>query len=145
VKNSWFFFGDYQGTRSNVGGSKVLTVPTAAARNGDFGAYGVNIFDPSGGAPGSRAQFPERHPRQPPLSPGPRDPRAHPPAQRARQRERDADNYIAQGSEKFNNDSANVRLDGRLSSSVNTFIRYSYARFDLNGPQAFGPVAARSW
>src|SRR4029077_4065799 len=57
VKNEWFFFADYDGTRSNVGGSKVLTVPTAAARNGDLSAYGDNIFDPNGGAPGSRNQF----------------------------------------------------------------------------------------
>ena len=32
VKNKFFFFADYQGTRSNVGGSRLLTVPTAAAR-----------------------------------------------------------------------------------------------------------------
>ena len=30
VKNKWFFFADYQGTRATVGGSKLLTVPTAA-------------------------------------------------------------------------------------------------------------------
>ena len=62
VKNSWFFFGDYQGTRSNVGGSKVLTVPNAASRNGDFSAYGVNIFDPSsGGTPGARTPVSYTH------------------------------------------------------------------------------------
>ena len=32
VQNKWFFFGDYQGLRSTVGGSRRLTVPTAAAR-----------------------------------------------------------------------------------------------------------------
>src|SRR4029079_5167595 len=48
------------------------------------------------------------------------------------------DNYIAQGSEKFNSDAADVRLDGRLSPSINTFVRYSFARFNINGPQAFG-------
>jgi outer membrane receptor protein involved in Fe transport len=134
-QNKWFFFGDYQGTRSNIGGSKLLTVPTVAARNGDLSAYGVNIFDPAGGAPGSRAQFPGNiipsarlSPQAqkilslipPPSGPGIRD------------------NLIAQGSEKFNNDSFDVRLDGRLSSSVNTFVRYSFARFAINGPQAFG-------
>ena len=51
MKNKSFFFGDYQGTRSNVGGSRLLTVPTAAARNGDLSAYGVNIYDPAGGRP----------------------------------------------------------------------------------------------
>src|SRR5262245_59891216 len=52
-KNKWFFFGDYQGTRSNVGGSRLLTVPTALARTGNLSEYGVNIFDPATGAPDS--------------------------------------------------------------------------------------------
>ena len=53
-----FFFGDYQGTRDTQGGSKLLSVPTAAARGGDLSAYGVNIFDPATGAtPEQRAQF----------------------------------------------------------------------------------------
>ena len=46
AKNRWFFFGDYEGTRSKVGGSRLATVPTDAARRGDFSAYGVAIFDP---------------------------------------------------------------------------------------------------
>src|SRR6185437_5513683 len=46
-KDRIFFFGDYQGTRSNVGGSQLLSVPTQAARNGDLGAYGTNIYDPA--------------------------------------------------------------------------------------------------
>jgi len=139
VKNEWFFFGDYQGTRSNVGGSKVVTVPTAAARNGDFSAYGVNIFDPSGGAPGSRNQFAGN------IIPGSRiSPQARailaliPLPNTAGDSNGTRNNFIAQGSEKFNNDSADLRLDGRLSPSVNTFVRYSFARFDLSGPQAFG-------
>ena len=41
MSNKWFFFGDYQGTRFTQGGSRLLTVPTAAARNGDLSAYGV--------------------------------------------------------------------------------------------------------
>src|SRR5947208_426834 len=57
-KDRIFFFGDYQGTRSNVGGSRLLTVPTAAARNGDLSAYGVNVYDPQTGLPAQRQQFP---------------------------------------------------------------------------------------
>src|SRR5262249_58432815 len=59
VKNKWFFFCDYQGTRSNQGGSKLLTVPTALARTGNLSEYGINIYDPASGAtPASRTQFP---------------------------------------------------------------------------------------
>ena len=38
VKNKFFFFGDYQGSRNTVGGSQLLTVPTAAARDGRLSA-----------------------------------------------------------------------------------------------------------
>src|SRR5690242_6857025 len=39
-KDKIFIFGDYSGLRSDVGGSRLLTVPTAAARTGDLSAYG---------------------------------------------------------------------------------------------------------
>ena len=48
-QNQWFFFGDYQGTRATQGGSKLLTVPTTAARGGNLSVYGVNIYDPANG------------------------------------------------------------------------------------------------
>ena len=138
-KNKWFFFADYQGTRSSQGGSKLLTVPNAASRTGDLSAYGVNIYDPAAGAPGSRPQFAGN------VIPGARlSPQALkilqliPLPNTAGSVNGTRDNFIAQGSEAFNNDSFDVRLDGRLSSSINTFVRYSYARFDLDGPTAFG-------
>ena len=68
-QNRWFFFGDYEGTRSTVGGSRLGTVPTDAARRGDFSAYGVAIFDPLTGAPASRTQFANNQIPQGRLSP----------------------------------------------------------------------------
>ena len=38
------------------------------------------------------------------------------------------DNYVAQGSETFDSDAFNVRIDGRLSDRLNTFGRYSFGR-----------------
>jgi len=134
-QNKWFFFGDYQGTRSNIGGSKLLTVPTALARTGNLSEYGVNIFDPAGGAPGNRTQFAGNVIPSNRLSPQAQRVLALIPAPTG---PGTRDNFIAQGSEAFNNDSFDVRLDGRLSPSVNTFVRYSFARFSINGPQAFG-------
>jgi hypothetical protein len=126
-ENKFFFFTDYQGTRSTIGGSKRLTVPTALARTGNLSEYGVSIFDPASGAtPANRSQFPGN------VIPGNR---LSPQAQRvlalipAPNAPGTRDNYIAQGSEKYNADSADVRLDGRLSPSVNTFVRYSFAQF----------------
>jgi hypothetical protein len=140
VKNRFFFFADYQGTRATQGGSKLLTVPTAAARTGDLSAYGVNIFDPAGGAaPGARPQFPGNRIPANRLSPQALQvlqliPLPNAPGTNNGTR----DNFIAQGSESFNADSGDIRLDGRISDRLNTFIRYSHARFNIDGPQAFG-------
>src|SRR2546426_438481 len=57
-KNKFFYFGDYQGTRSKVGGTRLLTVPTLLARTGDLSEYGVAIFDPATGTSvATRTQF----------------------------------------------------------------------------------------
>jgi outer membrane receptor protein involved in Fe transport len=138
-ENKFFFFADYQGTRANVGGSRLLTVPTEAARRGDLSGYGVNIFDPSFGPPGSRPQFPGNIIPADRLSPEARRILALIPLPNAPGTNNGTrDNFIAQGSEKYNADSGDVRLDGRLSDRVNSFVRYSYARYDITGPQAFG-------
>ena len=56
--NKIFFFGDYQGTRRNTGGSALLRVPSAAERQGDLSGLGVDIFDPASGATlAERQQF----------------------------------------------------------------------------------------
>lgn len=57
-RSEWFFFADYEGLRSAVGGSRVLTVPTARARAGDLSEYDVVVFDPEAGPPGQRQPFP---------------------------------------------------------------------------------------
>jgi hypothetical protein len=134
-----FYFGDYQGTRSNVGGSKLLTVPTAAARTGDLSAYGVNIFDPSTGAPSQRTQFgdnaipPIRLSSQAlailkliPLPNHPGDVNGT------------INNYVASGSERFDNDTFDTRVDARVSPTLNMFGRYSFADFRRDGPTSFG-------
>jgi len=134
-----FFFGDYQGTRSNVGGSKLLTVPTAAARTGDLSAYGVNIFDPSTGDPSQRVQFGQNTIPSNRLSPQalailkliplpnhPGDVNGT------------INNYVASGSELFNNDTFDGRVDARVSPTLNMFGRYSFADFRRDGPTSFG-------
>ena len=55
AKNKLFFFGDYQGTRRNTGGSALLRVPSAAERQGDLSGLGVDIFDPASGGDAGRA------------------------------------------------------------------------------------------
>jgi hypothetical protein len=134
VKEKLFYFGDYQGTRSKVGGSRLLSVPTDAARIGDFSAYGVNIFDPLTGQ-----QFPGNRIPNNRISPQARAileliPRAN----RAGEQNGTRNNFVASGSEIFDNDTFDIRIDNRYSTNLNLFGRYSFADFTRNGPQAFG-------
>ncbi|CAN5789523.1 hypothetical protein BH24ACI5_BH24ACI5_14910 [soil metagenome] len=139
VANRMFFFGDYQGTRSTVGGSRLLTVPTAAARAGDLSAYGVNIYDPAGGAPAQRQQFSGNVIPSGRLSPQAQALLRLIPLPNAPGRDNGTrDNFVSSGSEAFDENSFNVRVDGRISDSTNTFGRYSLGRFLRNGPTAFG-------
>ena len=134
VENKWFFFGDYQATRQDQGGSRLLTVPTEAARRGDFSAYGVRLFDPLTGTEFPNAVIPSQR-----LSPQVQNllrllPAANAPGSENGTR----DNYVASGVEKFEEDSFNVRVDGRLADNINSFGRYSYGNFFRDGPTAFG-------
>jgi outer membrane receptor protein involved in Fe transport len=139
AQNRWFFFGDYEGTRSTVGGSRLVTVPTAAARQGDFSAYSVPIFDPATGPPTARTQFPNNQIPQSRLSPQALAVLRLIPMPNAPGRENGTiDNYVASGSEAFDANSFNVRVDGRLADGLNMFGRYSLGDFLRDGPQVFG-------
>jgi carboxypeptidase family protein/TonB-dependent receptor-like protein len=155
IKDRVFFFGDYEGARSRVGGTRVFTVPTEAARQGDLSAYGVNIFDPTA-----------------PLAPT-QDPRApNDPTKKVLARQQFANNkipmnllsqqaqnilkliplpnvanapangtlsnFVASGSERYDKDSFDIRVDAKYSDKLNMFGRYSFAGFRLDGPTAFG-------
>ncbi len=144
VKNRFFYFADNQALRSTVGGSRAESVPTALARAGNLSEYGVDIFDPlSGdGTPGTRSQFPGNVIPPSRLSPQALAilnllPLPNAPGTVNGTR----DNYLVSGSETFDSDAFDVRLDGRLNDSANVFGRYSYAKFDKDSPTAFGDAA----
>lgn len=145
VRNRAFFFGDYQGTRSKVGGSRRLTVPTLLARQGNFSEYGRPIFDPLTGAPfpgniippagspGCGVTISCQSPQATnllKLIPAPTLPGT-------------VNNFTASGSELFDNDTFDVRIDDRATQSLNIFGRYSFANFKRNGPTVFGPGGGR--
>lgn len=145
VRDKLFFFGDYDGLRSKEGGSRLLTVPTAAARTGDLSAYGVNIFDPAttvtdaSGNLVSRTQFAGNIIPTARLSAQAQNIlKLIPLPNAAGVQGGIRDNYVAAGIEGFDKDSYDVRIDYRLSERLNMFGRYSYADFTRNGPTAFG-------
>ncbi|MGH2490774.1 MAG: TonB-dependent receptor, partial [Candidatus Limnocylindria bacterium] len=134
VQNKWFFFGDFQGTRAKQGGSRLHSVPTAAARSGDLSAYGVNIYDPSTGQ-----QFPGNRIPQNRLSPQAQALLNLIPMPNATGRDNGTrDNFVGSGSESFDENSFNVRVDGRLADDKNTFGRFSVGDFFRDGPTSFG-------
>jgi hypothetical protein len=155
VKNRVFIFGDFEGVRSRVGGTRVFTVPTAAARQGDLSAYGVDIFDPAAPlaptqdprAPNdttkkalARQQFANNKIPMSLLSPQalnilkliPLPNVANAPANGT------LNNFVASGSERYDKDSFDIRVDAKYSDKLNMFGRYSFAGFGLDGPTAFG-------
>jgi hypothetical protein len=142
-KNKLFFFGDYQGTRRRTGGSMITTTPTAAERNGDFSALGVPIFDPNSGNPdgSGRTQFPGNKIPSGQISPAAANLLALLPPPNFGGAGAFNNNYVSSGSEAFNSDQFDIRVDNYLKDNLRYFGRYSYAKYDKNSPAAFGPVA----
>ncbi len=142
IPNKLFWFGDYQGTRRNIGGSVLMRVPTAAERTGDFSATGVNIFDPQSGAtPAARTPFTGNRIPAARISPQavallnkyiplPNFSAASP----------DLPNYVGAGSVKFNEDLTNTRWDYYYSQPLHFFGRYSFADYRLISPGVFGSI-----
>lgn len=141
IPNKLFWFGDYQGTRRNIGGSVLLRVPTAAERAGDFSAAGLpQIFDPlSGAAPANRTQFLDNKIPTNRLSP-----QAvallnrYIPLPNFTPASVGLENYVGAGSVKFNEDLTNTRWDYYVSEKVHAFGRYSFADYRLISPGVFG-------
>lgn len=141
IKDKFFFFGDYQGTRAKQGGSRLLTVPTTLARTGNLSEYGVPIFNPTTGLPYAGMIIPACGVGQTPAANGCLSSQALSilsliPAPTSTGI---VDNFVASGSETFNNDIFNVRLDTRLNDNLNIFGRFTRAKFSLDGPTSFGP------
>jgi hypothetical protein len=168
-KDKIFFFADYQGTRSHIGGSAGERIPTAAERLGDFSEFllaanPVKIYDPfqttdathqtlvldGSGNPipvpaASRTQFPNNVI----------------PASRLSQQAlallnnvgnipvgadlTPADilqnNFFNSGTNVLDSDGFDVRGDVSISSKVQVFGRYSLQKFTRAGPGLFGNLA----
>ena len=140
--NKLFFFGDYQGTRRNTGGSALLRVPSAAERQGDLSGLGVDIFDPASGGDAGRAPAVRRQPDsgRAPVAAGAESAQLIP-LPNIEGTVRDQPNYAGSGTVKFNEDLANTRWDYFLSGTTHVFGRYSLADYRLDSPGIFGELA----
>lgn len=143
MKNKWFIFGDYQGTRRKNGGSVLTTVPTEAARRGDFSEFGIPIFDPLTGNPDGtgRRQF-EFNGKKNVIPPDRLSPQAlalirQLPLPNLPGLDR---NFSASGIEAFDDDAFDIRSDAYLTENFHLFGRYSLQDFRRQLPGAFGDL-----
>jgi Carboxypeptidase regulatory-like domain/TonB dependent receptor-like, beta-barrel len=135
IKNKSFFFGDYQGTRSSVGGSRLKTVPTALARTGNLSEYGVNFYDPANNfAQFAGGMIPSERLSDQALALLELIPLPNLPGRENGTR----DNFQVSGVESFDADQFDGRVDHRLNESTNIFGRYSRGKFTRDGPTSFG-------
>ena len=142
LQNKLFFFGDYQGTRRNTGGSALLRVPSQAERDGDLSGLGVDIFDPASGAiPAERRPFEGNRIPAARLSPQAQDLLRHIPLPNIEGTTRDQPNYVGSGSIGFDEDLANTRWDYYLNGRTHIFGRYSLADYRMDSPGIFGELA----
>jgi hypothetical protein len=142
LKNRLFFFGDYQGTRRNTGGSALLRVPSLAERQGDLSGLGLDIFDPaSGTTPAERRQFEGNRIPSARLSTQAQNLLRHIPLPNIDGTTRDQPNYVGSGTIRFNEDLMNTRWDSYLSGQIHVFGRYSLADYRMDSPGIFGELA----
>lgn len=122
-----FFFGDYEGTRSREGITRITNVPTALERAGDFSQslFG-NPIDPFTGMP-----FPGGV-----IGPGRINPvgRAIAALYPLPNRKVPFQNFVSSPTQRDRNDSFDARVDHRLASRANLTFRYSFGDRNLFEP-----------
>jgi len=143
AKNKLFAFGDYQGSRQRTGASLLTTTATQAVRNGDFSAFGVPIYDPlTGDTNGSgRTQFSGNRIPADRISPQAANLLKLLPLPNTGTAGAFNNNYNASGSELFDTNQFDIKVDHHLTSGFRWFSRYSYAGFLKVSPPAFGIAA----
>jgi len=144
VRNKTFFFVDYAGLREDRGQVFVNTVPTEAARRGDFSDYRdangnlILIYDPLTTAPNPNGAGFVRSPFPGNMIPANRldsvglnvasiYPLPNGPG--------NFNNYTSTVNRSTRDNSFTVRLDHRQGDRDSFFVRYSYDKFKLDAPQ----------
>jgi len=125
-KNRLFFFGDYEGLRITQGQTFIGTVPTAAMRQGNFAGI-ARIFDPlttnCAGTVCTRTEFPNGQIPANRLDPVALNAIALYPLPTNSGL---ANNYVSSGNRRLNQDTADGKLDFRMTDKDSMFVRYSY-------------------
>ncbi|HWQ35795.1 MAG TPA: TonB-dependent receptor [Blastocatellia bacterium] len=141
IPNKLFWFGDYQGTRRNTGGSALLRVPTLAERGGDLSGLGLKIFDPaSSNTVEGRTEFAGAKIPTARLNPQAQNLLKLIPLPNIAGVTSDNANFVGAGVIKFNEDLWNTRWDYYFTEKMHLFGRYSFADYRLTSPGIFGEL-----
>jgi len=139
IKDKLFYFGDYQGTRRNLGGSVLLRTPTAAERTGDLSGLPGQIFDPaSGPTPAQRIPFANNRIPTERLSPQALHLLSLLPLPNISSAIGEQPNFRGSGVFRLKENTANVRLDYYQNEKLHWFGRYSFSRFSMHGDAGYG-------
>jgi hypothetical protein len=149
IKDKLFFFGDAELIRQRFNGSVQTTVPTAAARNGDFSQYLAasaqnQIFDPATGNPVTgvgRTAFPNNTIPTNRLSKQALAILQYFPTPNLSVSNPLLPNYAASGGGSFDANKWDTREDWFLNERTSLFGRYSYQQFARSAVGAFGSLA----
>lgn len=131
LRDRTFFFTDYEGTRiRQQAASSILDVPPDAFRTGDFAAYNNLIFDPNSrrvgpantviGTPFAANRIPAAQINGTSAAVAALVPRANFGTTGAQSR-----NFFRQRPNRYRGDRGDLRMDHRLASNNNLYMRYS--------------------
>lgn len=138
IRNRTFFFGDYQGFRVREGQSFLSSVPSLAARNGDFSdsAYRT-IYDPAtaSGSPGNLTlqKFDGNRIPVERMDPVARQLLALYPVPNTNLNSL-ANNFVSNPKLTRRDDQFDIRVDHAFSEKTNFFARYSFGDADQRWP-----------
>ncbi len=144
-KDKTFFFTDYQANRQHNGGSLLTRVPTAAERTGDLSDLNTPFFNPCNGSlsdcnitPAQRQPFANGVISASLLSPQALNLLKMIPLPNIAGVTGSTPNFAAAGQGILNSDAANVRIDRYQTEKLHLFGRYSFMRYAIQAPGAFG-------
>jgi hypothetical protein len=141
-----FFFGDYEGFRSRLGQTAILTVPTALQRQGIFtefhpatGGGQPLIYDPSNGQPFANNSIPASRTNR--VSANILKLVPLPNLRGSSGQTLLANNYFGSNSLARDVDKGDLRMDHRISGADQFFGRYSHLSSSLANPPFLGVLA----
>ena len=127
-RDKTFYFFSYGGARYRVGARQIISVPTAAFRQGDFSSIigQISVTDPLSGQPFPENRIPAN--RISPVSKSIQDLLYPSPNQPGTGALGAVDNYYADPGGRFDSDVYSFRVDHKLSDSNSFFVRVGYTQ-----------------